>query len=162
MTWHIRYVCLLHWLWCLGSKLLSGGQSCWLWNMAGQRGVENWLKRPLTQGESAVVQEATCRWRSGPNHLLSPRTLHVCERDGENRHFYTSLPRSVCACIPPVLSSADVRVRGLLQEACLCLSSLYVERPCFQHVSGLCDIWHRPASEGSFRKDSITYEMSEN
>lgn len=125
MTWHIRYVCLLHWLWCLGSKLLSGGQSCWLWNMAGQRGAENWLKWFPTQAGRAAVWAATCRWRSGSNHLLSPRMLHVCERDGENRHFYTSLPRSVCMHSPS-------------RVLCLCESERATAGGLFMSLKSVC------------------------
>lgn len=116
MTWHILYVCLLHWLWCLGSKLLSGGQSSWLWNMVGQQGVENWLKWPPSDARrdtsgagsdlqvaiwalpSALPQDAACLWERRREQALLYITAKVCLHGN----------------IPLVLSSACVKLWGLV------------------------------------------------
>lgn len=122
------------------------GCARWLGRMGWKPGsrVMPWLATGAHRDASGMPA-AACRWRAGPSHLLSFRTLNVYERDGENARFYTSLPRSVscikifpwCPFLCPLLVTSSGR------QFCLCLSNMYVEWPWFQHASVFsCQLSH--------------------
>lgn len=123
MTWHIL-LCLLHWLWCLGSEFLirrpvlsaivDAGQDKSGW---GRNLALEWCPQRCPWRAGSSLQVASWALPSAP----PPRKLRVYEREGENVLFFTSLPRPVSSrktsYIPPSVTSRRLITVGKRNSA---------------------------------------------
>lgn len=84
MTWHILYFvyCIDQVAWALSycqEDSFVGFIVFWAWRKSQGR-VEN-LALDCRHRDAHGVPVAACRWRAGLSHLLSPRKLHIFQRE---------------------------------------------------------------------------------
>lgn len=97
-------LCVLRWLWCLGSELLSGGQVLLAAVCAGQDGQSGWGTKSLP-APAAAGDRGDAPWHAGsslqvaswaqPSALLQGARMFVTEEEERTR-------RSIHNCHKPV------------------------------------------------------------